>query len=473
MGFVVMRRWSVMLGGLGTIALCRPAAAQTPSVPTPDTVGRSQVGTVSPLLRQYGSSAPDTTLVYVAELGITEVVADAQKTSPAIAQAAGAVRTGQSGERVAYGAFLPSASFVAFGLQSDARSLPSSLAPPGPSPGYSAQAYWYGLAGSYDVFTGGRRIADVAAARATMKSADAGLLQQQFAVALMAKQAFYGVSYARDLVRVSLDRVGTAARALQYAQTRARQGTATRADELLAQLNLSTARQQLIAARDTLTTNAYALGRLVGIDGPVGSKGGDSLPDPVLALSDSAIVNLAVHGAPAVVAAEQFSKASDAAVHSTQTEYVPDIKLSGGYNFANNSAVIGAVRPGWILQVGTTYPLFNGFQREDDVTRASATASTARSTAADTRRSSRADAQRLLASVRFAWENVAEAQEAVTVADEGLRVISVRYQNGVATFLDLSTAQLNQAQAAVSLVVAKFNYQIARASLEALIGREL
>jgi outer membrane protein TolC len=323
------------------------------------------------------------------------------------------------------------------------------------------------------VFTGGRRFADIAAAKATTRSADAGLIQQQFAVALVAKQAFYGVSYGRELVRVSIDRVATAQRALQYAQIRLQRGTATRADELLARLNLTTARQQLIAARDTLTTNAYALGRLVGIDGAVGSKGGDSLPSPTLALSDSAIIDVAVHGAPAVVAADEFSRASDAQLQSTKTEYVPDIKLSGGYNFANNSLVIGAVRPGWLVSLGTNYPLFNGFQREDDITKASATAHTAKISAADERRASRADAERLLASVRFAWENVAESEEGVRVADEELRVVLVRYQNGVATFLDLSTAQLAQAQAQVTLVSARYDYQIARASLEALIGRDL
>lgn len=475
MGFGVLRRSSVLLSGLAAIAMWRPLGAQsTPQALSADSAaaGRSQMGGRPPVAGAYAAQLPDTTVPYVAQLGITDVVTAAQRTSPAIAQAVGAVRTGQSGERVAAGSFLPSASFIAYGLQSDARSLPSGVSS-GNSNGYSAQAYWWGLAGSYDLFTGGRRIAQLNATRATTRSADAGLLQQQFAVGLTAKQAFYAVSYARDLVRVSLDRVANAQRALDYAEARLRRGTATRADELLARLNLSTARQQLIAARDTLTTNAYSLGRLVGIDGPVGSRGGDSLPSPTLALSDSAIVNLAVHGAPAVVAADQFSKASDAEVRSAQTEYLPDIKLSGGYNFANNSAVIGSVRPGWIVEVGTNFPLFNGFQREDDVTRASATAHTARFAAADERRASRADAERLLASVRFTWENVGQAEEAVSVADEGLRVVAVRYQNGVATFLDLSTAQVNQAQAAISLVLATFDYQIARASLEALVGRDL
>jgi outer membrane protein len=463
------RYWSLVPGGLAIIALVANLGAQG----TPDTAVRA--GSGAGLMGQPPGSMrvsadtgrPDSTVVYAAELGLKEVVSAAERYSPAVAQAAGAVRTGQSGEKVAYGEFLPSANLVASMLQTGARPLASN-----PSQ-YSSQAYVLGFLGSWDVFTGGRRWADINAAKATTKSADAGLIQQRFAVALAAKEAFYGVSYGRQLVQVSIDRVATAQRALDYARIRLQRGTATRADELLARLNVTTARQQLIAARDTLTTNAYALGRLVGIDGAVGSKGGDSLPSPVLALTDSAIIDLAVHGAPAVVAADQFSKASDAQLTSTKTEYIPDIKLAGGYNFANNSLVIGAVRPGWLVTLGTSYPLFNGFQREDDVTKASATARTAKVSAADERRASRADAERLLASVRFAWENVAESQEAVSVADEELRVVAVRYQNGVATFLDLSTAQLAQAQAQVTLVSARFDYQIARASLEALVGRDL
>ena len=152
---------------------------------------------------------------------------------------------------------------------------------------------------------------------------------------------------------------------------------------------------------------------------------------------------------------------------------MPDIKLTGGYTWANNSLAYSAARPGWVIQLGDSYPLFNGFVREDAVTRASADAHTARVTATDEHRFARAEAERLLASVRFARQSIGEAEEAVRVAAEDLRVVGVRYQNGVATFLDLSTAQVNEQQAGVALVTARYNYQIARASLEALVGREL
>lgn len=430
--------------------------------------------------RAYGqaidTAGPDSTVRYVSTMSIGDVVSAVLQVSPVMAQADGSLRIGESGERVAYGEFLPQLSFVAGAYQSGQQSLSSVLPTTtslGPLIAYPLQSYSAGLVASFDVFTGGRRGADVASARANTRSADASLLQQHYGVVLDAKQAFYAERRAHDLVQVSAASVATAQRAVDYAESRMRRGTATRADVLLAQLNATTARQQLIAARDTLTTDAYALGRLVGLGGAVAGQGGDTLPSATLALSDSAIVELAVRSGPSVRAANEAARATTAAVHSAQTEYVPDIKLTGGYTWANNSLAYSAARPGWVIQLGTSYPLFNGFIREDAVTRASADAHTARVTATDQHRFARAEAERLLASLRFAWQNIGEAEEAARVAAEDLRVVSVRYQNGVATFLDLSTAQVNQQQAGVALVTARYNYQIARASLEALVGREL
>lgn len=457
-------------GGGDSAARARQAGVAVPADSSPATSG------LRPLTSAYDTTRTDSTILYAAVMGMAEVVSATLRNSPAMAQANGAVRTGQSGERVAYGEFLPSVTLNSGAFQSDARSLtltPTPTSGVGTVLSYPAQSYSAGLAASYDVFTGGRRSADIKAARATTRSADAALIEQRYAVQLIGRQAFYEVRRSRELVAVSLDRVATADRALQYADTRMRRGTATRADVLLARLNVSTARQQLIAARDTFTTSVYSLGRLVGVDGAVGTRGDDSLPSVTLALGDSALIDLAVHGSPGVRTANEFAMASDAIVRSTQTQYVPDIRLTGGYNWANNSEAYGAIRPGWLIELGTSYPLFNGFQREDDVTRVSATAHTARVTATDERRFARAEAERLLASVRFTWENVAESEEAVRVSQEDLRVVSVRYQNGVDTFLDLSTAQLAEAQAGVDLVSARFNYLIARATLEALVGRDL
>jgi outer membrane protein len=61
----------------------------------------------------------------------------------------------------------------------------------------------------------------------------------------------------------------------------------------------------------------------------------------------------------------------------------------------------------------------------------------------------------------------------VNAAREDFREQNQRYQLGVATTLDLSTSQANLTQADVDLIQARFDYLVARAQVEALVGREL
>jgi outer membrane protein TolC len=442
-----MTRALVVTSVLLTLVAAAPSVAQAP-------VGQASM-----------AGAPDSTM------RLDDVVAAALRHSPAVAQAAGAVRIGESGQRVATGTFLPSVTFNSAATNSNERLASGTTGTTGNVS--HTDNYYAGLAGSVDVFTGGRRGALVAAARATTRSADASRTEQTYAVTLVADSTFYAAQRARELVDVAGTTVDNADRNLQYATAMLRNGTATRADVLQAQFALTTARQQLIAAHDTLIARSYALGRLVGINGAVGPHEGDSLPPVALALNDATLLGLAPHDVPSVRAADQFALASHETLRATRTEYIPDIKLTGGYDWANQSAISGAVRPGYFVSVGTSFPLFNGFVREDDIERASVADRVAHVQATDQQRFAFAEIARLLTDTRAAWDAIGQATEGVRVATEEVRVMTVRYQAGVATFLDLTTAQLNDAQAGVALATARYAYLVARASLEALVGRPL
>jgi outer membrane protein len=117
--------------------------------------------------------------------------------------------------------------------------------------------------------------------------------------------------------------------------------------------------------------------------------------------------------------------------------------------------------------------LFNGFVREASVTQAEAAAEVARVASFDTRRFIRAETQRLLGSIHLAEQDIALTRESVRLAREDLRVIQARYRSGIATILDVLTSQTAFVQSELDLVSAQFTYQVARASLEALLGRDL
>jgi outer membrane protein TolC len=91
----------------------------------------------------------------------------------------------------------------------------------------------------------------------------------------------------------------------------------------------------------------------------------------------------------------------------------------------------------------------------------------------DQQRLARVNLDRVLNNVRLAEQQITLTEEAQQVAQEDLRVVSSRYALGAATILDQITSQVAVTQAGIDLIAARYDYQIARAQLEALVGREL
>jgi outer membrane protein TolC len=125
------------------------------------------------------------------------------------------------------------------------------------------------------------------------------------------------------------------------------------------------------------------------------------------------------------------------------------------------------------VAVFTSYPVFNGLQREDAVTRAEVAAYQARVTLSDTRRSVRASAAQLLGALNTTTASIALGTEAIRSAREDLRVQTARYRAGISTILDVLTSEAALLQAEYSLAQSQHRYHITRAAIEALVGRNL
>jgi outer membrane protein TolC len=123
--------------------------------------------------------------------------------------------------------------------------------------------------------------------------------------------------------------------------------------------------------------------------------------------------------------------------------------------------------------VGVSWTLFNGFSRESQVVSASVARDNAEANAADTRRAVNAQVAQQIAALTTAYEKIDIARANVAAATEDLRVQNERYRVGAATILDLLTSQASLTQAEQNFVQVRFDYLIARAQLEALVGHEL
>jgi outer membrane protein len=430
------------------------------------------MGLPASALSQQMGAVTDSGSTLGPRLSLETIVAQTLSHSPNVVGATSAVRTASAARRVAVGAFLPSLALSSIGGWSDQSAVTTAIGTPTSSTMPTQSTVAAGVTAFVDVFTGGRRSAQLRQADMLSRAADADVVLQRYATIFSAKQGYFNVLRAHELTRVAADQVTQAGLGLQYARRQEQAGTATHADVLSAQLALTTALQQQLAAIDTLHLSAAALGRLVGVDGSVDAEPMLLEPTP-LAMSDTEVVSLALATAPSVGLTRAQASADTATVRAAKSFYVPTITAGAGYNWSNNQRFPGGLRPGWVMTFTTTFPLFDGFVREATITDAEAITDFAASTATDTRRFVRAESVRLLGDLHVAESSVALTRESVGLAIENLRLFRARYSAGIATILDVLTAQTSLVQAELSVVSARYTYQSARAALEALLGREL
>ena len=400
----------------------------------------------------------------------------ATRVSPALAAGQATVRSARASRLMVTGQYLPSlgvASSAGRGTTVQGASSVTNGIPVSSTVRPFDELYGSGISAAVPVFTGGRRGAERRSADALQVAADASLNATQYDVRLATKQVYFDVLRAGELVDVATAQVAQAERAMRDAESRLRAGTTTRSDVLRARVALATARNALATASSERTSSQFSLARAVGSDTPVDAApvtSDDSLSLPV---SRDILVMNALSVAPVARAAVANAQSADAAISATRAQYLPTILASGGYGWLEQRSVNPHPIGGWTLQMGVSYPLFDGFQRQAAVTRAEAQAAAAHSAAIDTERGVRADAVRSYDDATVAAQRIGYARDAVDAAREDLRVQEVRYRAGASTFLDEVTSQLNLAQAETSLVQARYDYQIARATLERVLGREL
>jgi outer membrane protein len=401
---------------------------------------------------------------------LEQVVARALQNSPQLAQAAGAVQTANTAERSALAAFLPSLSVSSNATLASTNRFDPTL---GTTISGSSDSYSAGLSTGMDLFTGGRRGADLARSRAQTDANEAALIEQRYAVTRNAKAAYFDVLRAEDVIRSAQARLSRAAQVLEAAERRTQVGSGTRSDVLRAQLEVTNSRQALLQAQNQKRNATFALGRLVGIDGPVHAADDVPLEIGALAFSREELLELALAASPAVVTAQANERAASAAVRAARAQYLPTLSTSGSYNWASNEASFDNVRGSWSLRLGLSFPVFNRFQREENIERTHVQATIARLQLDDTRRLARANLERVLGALETARQQIELAQEALAVAEEDQRMQQERYRLGVSTILDQVTSQENVVRAEADLIAARYDFQLARAELEALIGRDL
>ncbi len=404
------------------------------------------------------------------EVTLEEAIDRAIDRSPAYAQSTANLQNAEGGLRTNLGGFLPS-----INLSSGTSTRSQNQFDPTTQRlvAGSATSMNASVNSSLTLFQGGARFRERDRARADVLAAEANQIDSRYGVVLQTQNVFYTSLRSAELLEVQRARVARAEESLSNVRRQVQLGAATRSDTLRARLEVANARLAEIQAETSLRAAEFSLGRQIGQAGPVSPVAPPDLGPGPLALSDEEIYRIAESESPAVRAARASSGAFEASVASARAAYWPRLSLSSGYSWSNDAVALNGGNTSWNLGLSASVPVFNGFAREENISRAEQSARVARHQENDARLAARQSADAALQGLRTAELTTEIASEAVIVASEDLRVVEQRYRLGVGTILDLITSQVAVEQAEADLVVARYDYVLARAELEALLGREL
>ena len=399
---------------------------------------------------------------------LDEAISMALQAQPAMVQARGQVTNAAAAKRQAVGNWLPSLS-AGSGMSSNSTNRfdqETQRTVVGSSTAYSAN-----ISTSLVLFDGLTRLYDGKAASADATAADASLVNQRFQTILQVKQTYFSALAAEELVRVSDRQMERATEQLDVSRQKLAAGTATRSDTLRSSVEVANARLQKLNAETQLAIAGANLARLIGIDGVVGTVFEDRLLE-VAVIDTAAVRQEALAQSPAIYQAEAQANAAQAQFNAAFGQYLPRVSASYSRTWAG-SEFITQWNPAWSFRISASWPLFNGFTRELNRTRSAVARDNQRAVAQDTRRQVNAQITQYLASLEAAEIRLEIALANRIANDEDLRVQQERYRLGAATILDVLVSQVGLDQSEVDIVQARLDYLVAKAEIEAVIGREL
>jgi len=246
-------------------------------------------------------------------------------------------------------------------------------------------------------------------------------------------------------------------------------------DSLRSLIQVGNARLALLTAQNNVRAASAALTRLVATPFLVTAQPSDTVALPITQIDSIALDRQALEG-PAVRQAELQLRAASAAERASKSTYMPTIRMNYSYNgngtdpygFGNGQFLYGSN-----LGFSLNFPVFNNFSREDQIVRARVAEENAQASLRDARLAAQQSLIEQLGALHTAEERIRIQQASVLAAQEDLRVQQQRYALGASTLLDLLTSQSQLNQARAALIQARQDYRIARAQIEAIIGRDL
>lgn len=338
---------------------------------------------------------------------------------------------------------------------------------------------------SQPLFAGGRLTSAVAAARAAEDAATAELREARAGVALSVYEAYLGAALADATVEIVSASVALAEDHLAQIRLFFDAGRASELQIMRAEVELANLRPQLVQAQNGRDLAVLNLKRLINIPAevpvalttPLGPAAGE-LPEPDgVSLPTLREADGELGGRASLEVARSRVEGTREQVDMARGAYFPTVSLTG--TFARQAFPTGTFpgagdwRDDWNVGLVVQWPLFQGFRRGADMELARAQVRETELQYAQLQEGVRLDYEQARGELQRARSQIAAASRTVEQAERVQELTELRFDEGIATQLDVSDARLALQQARTNQVQAYHDFYIAMARALRALGRPL
>ncbi len=235
--------------------------------------------------------------------------------------------------------------------------------------------------------------------------------------------------------------------------------------------DLANARYLLVTAQGNYEGAKATLNQVMGVERDTRyDVAGDAL-GPV-AGEDAGVDRLvaeALGTRPEFAAIDKQLDAQSSVESAAKGSYGPSLSVSTTFAAAGPS--LDSLAPNWTAMANVTWPIFTGLSTPAKVREAQANIQGLAATRDQLRQQVRGDVDRSVSAVTTAKSALDASAEAMTNADERLRLAEERYKAGVGNVIELGDAQTADTASAAQKVNAEWSLSAARAALLQVLGR--
>ena len=294
----------------------------------------------------------------------------------------------------------------------------------------------------------------------------------KIAMVKQVKQAFYAVLLAQKSLDVVSNVYENAQKNYEKTLQRFNVGKASEVERLRAQVTMMNAEPNVSSAENAVLLATWQLKAVMGINLDTDVKVVGDLNDytaqmlsPYVSEDDlsnnSSLLQLGIQG-----------RMLESTIRMQKKQYLPTLAASINYNYSAMGDDELRWFPSSTAALNLSIPVFDGLQKHYTIKQSKINKSMLDLQREDTERNLRISIRNFNDQMALCIKNYQAANATVGIAQKSYDISEKMYEVGKATMVELNDAQVSLMQAQLTQAQAVYNFMVAKASLDELIGKE-